>query len=258
MADTLFRLTHWVHRLTPLHDKEKLPFIDEDTREFFTIFAELDTFRIEKIWYIKAKVAELDQNILDICQQMKVLKPSEGGRVTVKLLLSLQALPEFYEERKKDTAPQVKMALQSIVERWSISRFGCSFDSTNPKDHIYGLLGITGPQIEPEYGDSKSMGQVCYEYGARWLALCDVLRGHVDMHEELWLLDFAGIGHNWEEYPEDLPSWAPNIRRKSNFSGLVGDSVSETTCPCDYMKTFSPPNSQDIKSRKSVPKAPTF
>jgi hypothetical protein len=46
-----------------------------------------------------------------------------------------------------------------------LSTYGGELEAFDPKDHIYGLLGITGLYITPDYSTHKSVS----EYVVAWL-----------------------------------------------------------------------------------------
>lgn len=91
---------------------------------------------------------------------------------------------------------------------WSVSAGLCA---TDPRDHIYGLLGLSHLNITPNYSQDTSVTETCVNF------FVEYLRGHRDGSRrnamtmgELAMLRFAGIGHNWSSFP-GLPSWAPNF-----------------------------------------------
>jgi hypothetical protein len=78
-----------------------------------------------------------------------------------------------------------------------------SLESTDPRDKIYGLLGVSesgNVKIEVDY--AKRIPEV----------YCDVQRSIFLARRQLPLLSYAGIGIPVVEPPLDLPSWAMDLR----------------------------------------------
>jgi hypothetical protein len=89
--------------------------------------------------------------------------------------------------------------------------------ATDPRDHVYGLLGLASCGIPPDYGkDFKSVLNDLAE---------TVLRGD----RSLQWLETAGVGIHHETVDFSTPSWAPNFvpmsmdTRKSYFSGELAN-----------------------------------
>jgi hypothetical protein len=84
--------------------------------------------------------------------------------------------------------------------------------ATNPKDHIYGLLGITGISITPDYSDAKLVSDVYCEYIVFFL---DGTRNKTLDTEAypLVFLSIAGIGlYNCQP---GFPTWVPNLPQQA-------------------------------------------
>jgi hypothetical protein len=71
--------------------------------------------------------------------------------------------------------------------------------ATDPRDHIYGLLGLTDCNIVPDY--KKDLRSVLDDLVNAWLK---------DSNKLEWLL-YAGVGTFNRGPYESLPSWAPNF-----------------------------------------------
>jgi hypothetical protein len=91
---------------------------------------------------------------------------------------------------------------------WSVS---AGLRATDPRDHIYGLLGLSYLKITPNYSQDISVTETCVKF------FVEYLRGYREdswrdlvTWGELALVRFAGIGHNWSSFP-GLPSWTPNF-----------------------------------------------
>jgi hypothetical protein len=96
-----------------------------------------------------------------------------------------------------------------IHRSWEMSIYGAYHCATDPRDHIYGLLGLTNLNIDPNY--AKPVRQVYLEYFVLWL---DWHSGaSMDPNyalKPLFLIRFSGI----VSCPE-MPSWVPNFPRVS-------------------------------------------
>ena len=90
-----------------------------------------------------------------------------------------------------------------MKNRLMLSEHGGTLQATNPKDHIYGLLGITSLEIDVDYSDHKSVRGVYTDYCR---AVINVMR-RVGRRRLVFLRD-AGIGVFRDEL--GLASWAPN------------------------------------------------
>lgn len=90
-------------------------------------------------------------------------------------------------------------------------------ESTDPKDSIYALLGVSGLTIEPDYTAEKSSAEVYLDFLRLWQDCCSMLHPYYPNDAksgilDLWFLIYAGIdsGNSAKPVPE-LPSWAPNF-----------------------------------------------
>jgi hypothetical protein len=80
--------------------------------------------------------------------------------------------------------------------------------ATDPRDSIFGLLGVTEMGIVADY--SRSTESVYCEFASRWIAEGKALES---------LLNFAGCGIHASQ-PLDLPSWIPNLQLLGTFSNF--------------------------------------
>jgi hypothetical protein len=87
------------------------------------------------------------------------------------------------------------------------------YRATNPKDYIYGMTGVTGYQVMPDYSQKTTVAEV-YQ---RFIEACLITAK--ESHEKgslgaesniLWFFGLAGTGFGWRDTP-DLPSWAPDF-----------------------------------------------
>jgi hypothetical protein len=103
----------------------------------------------------------------------------------------------------------------TLRERWGISLMGTETIASNPKDYIYGFLGLNGLDITPDYTANTSLGQVYAQYITRWLVDSravtlqdtDNVQSFPDLNLELWFIRLGGLGLSSEKY--GVPSWAP-------------------------------------------------
>lgn len=80
---------------------------------------------------------------------------------------------------------------------------GIMLQATDPKDHIYALLGLTNLGILPDYSKETSLAAVYCDFVRRWLSY---KRSRNAVSPELVFLGMAG----YLRHP-DLPSWVPNF-----------------------------------------------
>lgn len=120
-----------------------------------------------------------------------------------------------------------------------LSTRGGSFQATDPKDHIYGLLGMTHMTIWPDYRKEKSWTDVYCEYVAYCLQIYP-LGSHSEL-DELFFLDHARPGRS------ELPSWAPDFPAQSTSSRTSIPIPGSVTADADI---FEPP----YKDRKALVK----
>jgi hypothetical protein len=105
--------------------------------------------------------------------------------------------------------------------------------ASNPKDHVYGMLGATGIGVPVDYSEQTSVAEVCRNVASAWLQDKDSdkevipakttvptkkeleeleeLKERVAM-KELWFLNFAGLRRNCDHVIcQYFSSWAPNF-----------------------------------------------
>lgn len=98
--------------------------------------------------------------------------------------------------------------------------FGCAcLEASEPKDHVYALIGVVGLDTKPDYSSSKSVSSVYIDLCADLLTSCARVRSSASEEvssrtkdQPLSFLRYAGI----ESYAIDgesdgLPSWVPNF-----------------------------------------------
>lgn len=90
-------------------------------------------------------------------------------------------------------------------------------ESTDPKDSIYALLGVSGLTIEPDYTAEKPPAEVYLDFLRLWQDCCSMLHPYYPNDAksgilDLWFLIFAGVDSENNAKPvPGLPSWAPNF-----------------------------------------------
>ncbi|KAI1443854.1 heterokaryon incompatibility protein-domain-containing protein [Annulohypoxylon stygium] len=128
---------------------------------------------------------------------------------------------------------------------WQISAVaGRILQATNPKDHVYGVMGILPIPLVPDYSESTPVSVVYRDYIASWLrnwklGLCGNL-------EELSFLLYLGA---YLESPElKLPSWAPNYPTISKHRQAIYDGnhrFGELITDGHADRSVFPPNTED-------------
>ncbi|KAI0391148.1 HET-domain-containing protein [Xylariaceae sp. FL0594] len=97
----------------------------------------------------------------------------------------------------------------------SMSEMGAVLQATDPKDHVYGLLGITSLQVEVDYSDAKSLKDVYLDYCEAAMVAVD-RKGNLD----LFFLRHAGIGV-FQQNEAGLPSWVPNYPESARLGATA-------------------------------------
>jgi len=109
---------------------------------------------------------------------------------------------------------------------WDMRHSLGELQATDPKDHIYGLLGVSGLDITPDYSTDTSVATVYRDFTAAWLnhlhsRNCAAVRCR--QSSPLTFLNRAGIGIL--ENTCRLPTWAPNYH---DLAKSVGRKPSPT------------------------------
>ena len=88
------------------------------------------------------------------------------------------------------------------------------YQATNPKDYIYGYMGVTRLCLDPDYSEEKTIASVYCDFVAEWFRCLEAPSDDQpkDMLCDLWFLSNAGVGYYFSEAVSDLPSWAPNFK----------------------------------------------
>ncbi|UPL00399.1 hypothetical protein LCI18_011333 [Fusarium solani-melongenae] len=89
---------------------------------------------------------------------------------------------------------------------WIITNIASRLKATDPRDYIYGLLGVTKIPILPDHTPGKPLSELFVEYVTGWLnATCGRER---PLLKPLSFLSVAGVGLFCSS--DNLPSWVPN------------------------------------------------
>ncbi|EMT65092.1 Heterokaryon incompatibility protein 6, OR allele [Fusarium odoratissimum] len=125
-----------------------------------------------------------------------------------------------------------------------------NLQATDDRDYIYGLLGVSGIPITPDYSPKNTTSQVYTKYMAGWLKAARTQQT-THVHSPLAFLSLAGTrkyGHS------DLPSWVPNYRKKREASSPWCYSASNFRSPDEeilasfmsFANSFTTRNSQYV------------
>jgi hypothetical protein len=102
--------------------------------------------------------------------------------------------------------------------KWHISLYGLSLRATDPKDYIFGLLGVNPIKIKPNYNEKTSVRDVYLDYVLAWLD--DWRTDACGSICELFFLVWSGSAFSRKN--STLSSWTPSF---PGFSGLHGLSA---------------------------------
>lgn len=103
---------------------------------------------------------------------------------------------------KRLSIPDAECSGDSVYHSASLSLKGFQHDATDARDHVYGLLGLTGLNIIPDY--TKTTRQVLLDY------VCAIIESNGGTGSELCFLDMAPKGLHSDRDDSDLPSWTPS------------------------------------------------
>jgi hypothetical protein len=236
-------------------------------------------------WHKIAYVAEQASQVNMLLQARGTMKPDFVSGAAWVALATQYSPPwimlQTYAETGKMEASRDKAHREPD---WYLSVLGGRrLLATDPKDHIYGLLGVTRLSIIPDYSEKTSVAALYCDYVANWLGAWR--DGDLDFDE----LDFITFsGSSAAQMSPEMPSWVPNYPSASSSGGADGrlickGSASEQVFPkdtedasvigmslfvsgveldiitqtenCDYDGSFSVPNFdflQEFVTRRSV------
>lgn len=122
---------------------------------------------------------------------------------------------------------------------WQVMSWSHTLSATNPKDSLYGLLGLTNIPLVPDYSPEVSVASVYVDYFSKWISYWK----RTGRGKELTLLSMAGLhmamGKDHSHTIPDFPTWVPNYPNawdESNqkfepFSGEADRGVFEPGVP---------------------------
>jgi hypothetical protein len=117
------------------------------------------------------------------------------------------------------------------VRQWILAFDIAMLQATDPKDHIYGLLGLIYIPITPDYSGQKEIGAVYAEFIVTWLDAWRRLKGCSNLvdRDELSFLRHAGTSI-CDNIFYKLPSWVPNFPARSGPYPLptIGPTICTT------------------------------
>ncbi|CAH0047200.1 unnamed protein product [Clonostachys solani] len=121
-----------------------------------------------------------------------------------------------------------------------IERFEClikfPFEATEPKDHVYGILGLLNPQIKSklkvDYSNRMTVNSVYLDFTSLLLEESKRLNSVV-----LRFLYLAGVGDNF-----GLPSWVPNYRAASKSVCHASWDTFTKVVPEEEARVLNSPN----------------
>lgn len=157
-------------------------------------------------WFQAAKQIAKDQ----VVRRPHWLIPSVWNFLTYDNLLGWKAIVRIYSARTQDH--------NSRSYRLILSCAGNDLQATDPRDLIYGTMGLTKMGFDPDYSTNSSLGVLYAKFMAWWLDEVTALQTEEPdwTFNHLDLLGEAGIGQvddNDENMAlsRSLPSWTPNF-----------------------------------------------
>ena len=154
----------------------------------------------------------------------KAKKPVFLGSTAWIALATTDAISSNILDCMSDASTWKQMPLReqdkSRIQAWRFSVIGARLHASDPKDHIYGLIGITGIRVASKSSGPTQLVDVYKNYVSAWLA--DWRNGKCSESEdnELCELSFLAFsGSSWRHDNLDLPSWVPNYPAASGKGG---------------------------------------
>ncbi|GJC82546.1 heterokaryon incompatibility protein 6, OR allele [Colletotrichum liriopes] len=133
------------------------------------------------------------------------------------------------EAKHLQSRPELLSADEWEQWGWQVMSWSHTLSATNPKDNIYGLLGLTNIPLIPDYSDGVSVTSVYVDYFSKWLSFWK----RTGRGKELALLSMAGLhmtmGSDHSNLILGFPTWVPNYPNawdKSNqtFEAFAGEA----------------------------------
>ncbi|KAF2105247.1 heterokaryon incompatibility protein-domain-containing protein [Lophiotrema nucula] len=124
------------------------------------------------------------------------------------------------------------LVVEDVVVQW-LGEFGTNLSATNPKDHVYALLGISGLAIEADYDKKTSVADVYITYCERMMTSTRQMPS-----ASLAFLRSAGRA-NGSPGPYSLPTWVPNFPHCASSKACTVRPFPGHEVPrCDAWSTF--------------------
>ncbi|KAG6362722.1 hypothetical protein INS49_007815 [Diaporthe citri] len=146
--------------------------------------------------------------------------------------------------------PWRRRGIGAPIQSWDMFRMtSLSLAATNPKDKVYGMLGVTGIDLRPDYSDQTSVAKVFRDMTAAWLQ--DYASTKEDTaskvvgsgSRELWFLRYGGLRHYCEHADcQHWSSWTPNFL---HYDHEMDDYLYFHTGNADY-SVFSDEQNQEL------------
>ncbi|KAF4959810.1 hypothetical protein FGADI_1312 [Fusarium gaditjirri] len=135
-----------------------------------------------------------------------------------------------------DERSQQVQLMRHGFKGWAVSTFAANLQAADDRDYIYGLLGVSGIPITPEYSPKNTTSQVYTKYMAGWPKAARTQKT-THAHAPLAFLPLAGTGKYGYS---DLPGWVPNYRMKREASSPWCYSASNFRSADEGEPTSSP------------------
>ncbi|KAK4443436.1 heterokaryon incompatibility protein-domain-containing protein [Podospora aff. communis PSN243] len=108
----------------------------------------------------------------------------------------------------------------------TLAGISCELQATDPKDYVYGMIGLTGLDITPDYRETVPYHIAWMDYAKAWVSL-PVVTIPRDLGSfnycELGFMLSAGVG--LFDYPAGCPSWVPHFVGVANNPELGADKL---------------------------------
>ncbi|RBA15875.1 hypothetical protein FPRO05_12096 [Fusarium proliferatum] len=119
---------------------------------------------------------------------------------------------------RHDKQQMAKGAIPSLYNRIELQRL---LEASNPRDLIYGLLGVSQASVVVDY--SKPLHQIYHDYASGWIRwACAQNSSTTPLSSMMVPVVWAGIGYETRtQMPFSAPSWVPNIQKSRQLSNTL-------------------------------------
>lgn len=132
------------------------------------------------------------------------------------------------------SSPKAESSGNSTNYSASLSLKGFQHDASDARDHVYGLLGLTGLNIIPDY--TKTIRHVLLDY------VRAIISSNRGTDSELCFLDSAPKALHSDADNLDLPSWTPS---RSSYDHCRADRPCHATRGVFHQYDFPEPKAQE-------------